>query len=318
MVETFESLAENLSITIEGFRGFELKTPIQVVDYQEQLNTLILVRDGQLFDVDNDETLNKGDILFLPSQKKLNLIFGKIENEIKKVSKEELKLRKQKPMSESDRTEEEIDNKSIDEESDAEFSFLLIHFEAKVYESVNFFTSANISSFTIKNHRSLPQIILRLQHEFTVETIGKSRVIKLLSELIATDMIRYILSNNLFVEELTNNTNFAKDTRLITILNHIKNNLDADLSNRELAKVADVSEDYVGQYFKVLTGINPQDYIEYQRMERAVELLKNSELNINGISHAVGYKDAAYFCRRFKMMYGISAGKMRRRELDQV
>jgi len=28
----------------------------------------------------------------------------------------------------------------------------------------------------------------------------------------------------------------------------------------------------------------------------------------------VGYKDTAYFCRRFKMMFGIPAGKMRRRE----
>ena len=38
-----------------------------------------------------------------------------------------------------------------------------------------------------------------------------------------------------------------------------------------------VSEDYVGQYFKMLTGINPQDYIEYQRMEKAVVLLKNNQ-----------------------------------------
>ena len=32
------------------------------------------------------------------------------------------------------------------------------------------------------------------------------------------------------------------------------------------------------------------------------------------IGAEVGYKDTAYFCRRFKMMFGIPAGKMRRRE----
>ena len=81
-----------------------------------------------------------------------------------------------------------------------------------------------------------------------------------------------------------------------------------------LANVANVSEDYVGQYFKMLTGINPQDYIEYQRMESAVGLLRTTKKSIRAIGSEVGYKDTAYFCRRFKMMFGIPAGKMRRRE----
>jgi AraC-like DNA-binding protein len=65
----------------------------------------------------------------------------------------------------------------------------------------------------------------------------------------------------------------------------------------------------------MLTGINPQDYIEYQRMEHAVTLLRSSKMSIKDIGNKIGYKDTAYFCRRFKMMFGIPAGKMRRREL---
>jgi AraC-like DNA-binding protein len=64
----------------------------------------------------------------------------------------------------------------------------------------------------------------------------------------------------------------------------------------------------------MLTGINPQDYIEYQRMEYAVTLLRSSKKSIKEIGNTIGYKDTAYFCRRFKMMFGIPAGKMRRRE----
>ena len=37
----------------------------------------------------------------------------------------------------------------------------------------------------------------------------------------------------------------------------LKHHLGGDLSNKTLASVANVSEDYVGQYFKMLTGINP-------------------------------------------------------------
>jgi len=143
---------------------------------------------------------------------------------------------------------------------------------------------------------------------------GKERVIKLNTERIVIEIIRYILEKRLFVEQLATNSTYFKDPRLIDIFAFIKKNLGGDLSNKVLANVANVSEDYVGQYFKMLTGINPQDYIEYQRMEMAVNLLRTSKKSIREIGRDVGYKDTAYFCRRFKMMFGIPAGKMRRRE----
>ena len=88
---------------------------------------------------------------------------------------------------------------------------------------------------------------------------------------------------------------------------YTKESLSEDLSNKILANATNVSEDYVGQYFKMLTGINPQDYIECQRMEAAINLLRTSKKSIRDIGKDVGYKDTAYFCRRFKMMSGISS-----------
>ena len=101
------------------------------------------------------------------------------------------------------------------------------------------------------------------------------------------------------------------------LFTYIRDHLAGNLSNYTLATVAYVSEDYVGQYFKLLTGVTPQDYIAYQRMEQAVRLLRTTSQSIRDIGKAVGFKDTAYFCRRFKMMFGISAGKMRQRALDR-
>lgn len=67
---------------------------------------------------------------------------------------------------------------------------------------------------------------------------------------------------------------------MIKIFEFIKGNLDADLSNKQLVKVVGVSEDYVGQYFKMLTVINPQDYVEDQRMGKAVVLLRTTKKSI--------------------------------------
>jgi AraC-like DNA-binding protein len=146
---------------------------------------------------------------------------------------------------------------------------------------------------------------------------GKERMLKLLCDAIAIEIIRYILRKRLFVEQLATNSTYFKDPRLIRIFSYIRENIGEDLCNKNLAEVAEVSEDYVGQYFKMLTGINPQDYIEYQRMEIAVNLLRTTKKSIQEIGNEIGYKDTAYFCRRFKMMFGIPAGKMRKRELKE-
>ena len=187
-------------------------------------------------------------------------------------------------------------------------------FDAKAFDSVNFFSSLDIPPFKIEENYKLASLIKQINEEIKANMPGKDRIVKVLTENMTIELIRYILNNSLFVEKIATNSTYFKDPRLIDIFTFIKENLAEDLSNKILANVANVSEDYVGQYFKMLTGINPQDYIEYQRMEAAVNLLRTSKKSIRDIGKEVGYKDTAYFCRRFKMMFGIPAGKMRRRE----
>ena len=199
-------------------------------------------------------------------------------------------------------------------ETPSEDSFSYVSFEAKAFDSVNFFGSLNIPAFKISRHDELSQIIKDINAESSMTLPGKDRMVKILTERMVVELIRHILKQGLFVEQLATNSTYFRDPRLIDLFGFIKENLSDDLSNKVLANVANVSEDYVGQYFKMLTGINPQDYIEYQRMEMAVNLLRTSKRSIREIGKDVGYKDTAYFCRRFKMMFGIPAGKMRRRE----
>ena len=82
-----------------------------------------------------------------------------------------------------------------------------------------------------------------------------------------------------------------------------------------MAKVVGVSEDYVGEYFKILTVINPQDYKEDQRMEKLVILLRTTKKSIQEVGKNLGCKDTTYFFRQFKLIFGITARKMRNKEL---
>jgi AraC-like DNA-binding protein len=51
--------------------------------------------------------------------------------------------------------------------------------------------------------------------------------------------------------------------------------------------------------------------VESQRLEFALKLLRTQQDTIQEISSRVGFKDAAYFSRRFKMKYGMNANMVR-------
>ncbi|MEY2761502.1 MAG: hypothetical protein RLZZ96_1402 [Bacteroidota bacterium] len=303
-MEDYNKIIESLGVKFIKARNIRILQPIRIKNFYDVENSLLILYKGEVSFGEEETPVEEGDMLFIPGGKMISVTYGNAEKP-KAVNNEEFM------------THREL---YFDQNTDAALigtqpnSFGMVAFEAKVFDSVNFFTSLDIPPFLIKRDDKLAATIREILEEDLSDAIGKGRIIKIKTEEIVIEVIRYIIENRLFVEQLATNSTYFKDPRLIDIFAYIKDHLGGDLSNKVLANVANVSEDYVGQYFKMLTGINPQDYIEYQRMEAAVGLLRTTKKSIRAIGSEVGYKDTAYFCRRFKMMFGIPAGKMRRRE----
>ncbi|GGZ19697.1 hypothetical protein GCM10007049_10250 [Echinicola pacifica] len=303
-MEYYNKVIESVGVRYTRGNNYKVERPVTVTDYIEPENSVILLHQGTLKYGDEQELVNEGEILFVPAGRSCKVSFGQATKRNEMSNDSFLDNKKKHLQSISFK-----DIKNADEDC-----VTLVTFEAKVFDVVNFFNSLGIPPFIIRFNDRLAAIIEDVVKESEQNIPGKERVIKIHTELLVVELVRHILKNRLFVEEMSTNSTYFKDPRLIDMFNYIKKNIGGDLSNKVLAKVANVSEDYVGQYFKMLTGINPQDYIEYQRMEAAVELLRTTKKSIRDIGKEVGYKDTAYFCRRFKMMYGLPAGKMRRRE----
>jgi AraC-like DNA-binding protein len=302
-MEDYNKIIESLGVRFIKSKNIKILQPLTVENFYDVGNTIILLHKGEISFGDDKQKIAEGDMLFIPGGRLVSITYGK--NNPVKLTNEDLLNNRDKFFS---------SNNERDQIGFIQDSFSYVTFEAKVFDSVNFFASLDIPAFVISKTDLLADIIIETVKEELSELAGKDRVIKLNTERIVVEIVRFILNKRLFVEQLATNSTYFKDPRLIDIFAFIKKNLGGDLSNKVLANVANVSEDYVGQYFKMLTGINPQDYIEYQRMEMAVNLLRTSKKSIREIGREVGYKDTAYFCRRFKMMFGIPAGKMRRRE----
>ncbi|MBV6646358.1 MAG: helix-turn-helix transcriptional regulator [Cyclobacteriaceae bacterium] len=299
-MEDYNRIIESLSVRFIKAKNINILRPVTIENNYDVENSLLYVNSGQLRFGKEREVVQKDQILFVPGGKQLSITYG--GGDSVSLSKDDFLNNKEKYFNSENNGSPTTD------------AYSYVSFDAKVFDSVNFFSSLDIPPFVIDNQDKLANLILDINRETVGSIPGKGRVVKILTEQLVVELIRYILERGLFVEQFATNSTYFKDPRLIDIFGYIKENLGEDLSNKVLANVANVSEDYVGQYFKMLTGINPQDYIEYQRMEMAVDLLRTSKKSIREIGKDVGYKDTAYFCRRFKMMFGIPAGKMRRRE----
>ncbi len=302
-MEDYNKIIESLSVRFIKSKNIRILQPVKIQNYYDVENTILVLNRGQIRYGEDEQAVNGGSVLFIPGGKMLSLIYG--SGDPVSLSNDDFTNNKElyfQSLETTDITKLEAEN----------YSF--INFEAKVFDSVNFFASLDIPPFEIENNSKIDELIQEITTENNSDTPGKDRIIKISTERLVIEIVRHILETKMFVEQLATNSTYFKDPRLIDIFSYIKENIGGDLSNKVLANVANVSEDYVGQYFKMLTGINPQDYIEYQRMEQAVSLLRTTKKSIREIGKEVGYKDTAYFCRRFKMMFGIPAGKMRRRE----
>ena len=297
--ENYNKVIESLSIKFVQCNNYDVASPLHLIDFEESENTVIFLRKGKLQIADTE--IKEGQALLIPANCPSDLIFG-IGESIQDMDMEEFRFKRNGYFKESG-----------ENNGPSSCEITLVSFDAKIFDTVNFFNTLEITPFSL-DHPILNGLIYDITKEQYESREGYQRIISLKTEHIVIEIIRYILDNNLFVEKMATNSTYFKDPRLISLFQYIKDNIKGELTNKKLADIAGVSEDYVGQYFKALTGINPQDYIEYKRMENAVELLRTTKMSIRDVGKSCGYKDTAYFCRRFKMMYGIPAGKMRKRE----
>lgn len=79
----------------------------------------------------------------------------------------------------------------------------------------------------------------------------------------------------------------------------------------EMARHFDISLPYFSSLFKSYHGISPREFIQQQRMNRAKELLQNSNLRIKEIAFELDFNNSVHFCHNFKKACGLSPRNFR-------
>ncbi|MBO3443385.1 helix-turn-helix domain-containing protein [Clostridium sp. CCUG 7971] len=108
------------------------------------------------------------------------------------------------------------------------------------------------------------------------------------------------------------NSKVAKCRREVKkIVEYINHNLSKKLSLELLAKLVNMNESYLSRIFKDELDMTISDYIKLKRLEKAKELLKQSDMRVKDVAINVGIQDQLYFSRLFTKFFNITPSEYR-------
>ena len=96
----------------------------------------------------------------------------------------------------------------------------------------------------------------------------------------------------------------AQVKNLRRAIDYIGENLSEPLTLSAIADVAYMSPSYFSSVFKRLNGISPWEYITIKRVEKAVEMLKSTDLSKLEIAERCGFSGASNFYKMFLRITG--------------
>ena len=85
----------------------------------------------------------------------------------------------------------------------------------------------------------------------------------------------------------------------------LQDHIDTNLSLKEISKNLDIHPAYLSREFsKYFDNLSFGDYIRKHRIEKAIDLLNNSEHTLTEIAYLTGFSDQSHFTRIFKLQTG--------------
>lgn len=259
-----------------------LSVPVLCCTRTHTRNVFLFVRSGRVQVRSGAQVLYgaKEEVIFIPERSDVALRFFTLENE--------------KPIS----------------LHEADINLEAIAFDATTH-GIGLFSLLQRVAHVLPTGDVLENFATTLREEHAQERLAKRPMIKALMLQLCVFMLRCVSAAQdtfgLQKIELA-----LRDPRFKNLCQYVFEHLHGDLSNRRLSSVSNVSEDYLGEYFRAKCDMTPQEYVEYQRLKHAVMLLRTTHTTVHGISKRAGFNDPSYFCRRFQKMFGQSALAVRR------
>ena len=149
--------------------------------------------------------------------------------------------------------------------------------------------------------------------------------VEAISNLILTEFQQNPSGNQLYVDSLANilTVNLLRQfavsqpqlpiyegglpqRQLMKILDYIEANLDQEIKLAHLAQLLGMSQFHFSHLFKQAMGLSPYQYLLKQRVERAKQLLKQTDRLIADIALECGFNSHSHLSKQFRQFTGMT------------
>jgi AraC family transcriptional regulator len=159
-----------------------------------------------------------------------------------------------------------------------------------------------LSEFRIRD-RQMKAIAMMLLAELQQENLGSKLYIESLSNILAIHLIRQYTAAK---PHLPIYEGGLPQRQLIQVLDYIHAHLDRNIKLSDLAALLDLSQFHFSHLFKQSIGISPYQYSIQQRIERAQQLLKQTDRSITEIALECGFNSHSHLSKQFRQLVGIT------------
>lgn len=99
--------------------------------------------------------------------------------------------------------------------------------------------------------------------------------------------------------------------RIGTVLGALERDFTRSWSLAEMARIAHMSQNNLLRIFREATGTTPVSYLIFLRIQKAMHLLRNTDLPVTEVAYNAGFRDSNYFARQFRKNVGQSPSRYR-------
>ncbi|MBV5312377.1 MAG: response regulator [Prolixibacteraceae bacterium] len=127
------------------------------------------------------------------------------------------------------------------------------------------------------------------------------------------------MTQNFMVE--VSQSNLSKDDEFIVKLRQLlEDNLsESDFNVKKLSEDLNISTTHLYRKLKALTGLSPVEFIRVFKLQKACEMLSNTNYSIKEIGYGLGFNNLSYFVKCFREQFGITPSSFRQNGLpDQT
>lgn len=144
------------------------------------------------------------------------------------------------------------------------------------------------------------------------ENIEKNIILNKLSEIIFIHAIYEVCNSNFHINAIVRT---LKSKRISTVLLAVIDDIGNDWPVKKMADLANMSQASFYRNFKEILNITPNTLLSHLRMDKAQQLLSQSNMSTREIAFHLGYKTEGSFRKKFKKFINKTPGQFKKEQL---